>query len=107
MNDKLLSFLGLCRRARKLVIGADSTIDSIVQGRARLVVLAKDFSKSSAKPVLTAAQNNNVKALTINRGKDEISPAIGRLCGVAAVEDEGFAKKLILLIDDDYKLGGE
>ncbi len=105
MNDKLLSFLGLCRRAGFLTIGANPTVDSIGNRRAKLVVMARDFSKNSAKPVLKAIQDCSVKALTIDRSKEELSLAVGKLCAVACVEDEGFAKKLILLIENE--LGGE
>lgn len=105
MNDKLLSFLGLCRRAGFLKIGANPTIESIVAHKAKLVVMAKDFSKNSAKPVIEAVQNYNVKALTINRSKEDFSLAVGKLCAVACVEGEGFAKKLVLLIENE--LGGE
>ena len=45
MNDRILSLLGLCRRAGKLVIGADPTIDSINKGKSKIVIFADDFSK--------------------------------------------------------------
>ena len=90
MNDRILSLLGICRRAGKLVIGADPSIDSIQKHKARLIIFASDFSKSSSKPVLTAAHNGI---------------AVGKLCGVMAVEDKGFADKLTVLIENE--LGGE
>lgn len=105
MNDKLMSFLGLCRKAGFLTIGANPTIDSVKARRARLVVMAKDFSKNSAKPVLEAVRDYSVKALKIDRSKEDLSLAVGKLCAVCCVEDEGFAKKLILLIENE--LGGE
>ena len=101
MNDKILSFLGLCRRAGKLIVGAEPSIESINKHKAKLIIFAKDFSKNSSKPVLSAIHEHNIKALTLNRRKDELSYAIGKLCGVVAVEDEGFAKKLIVLIEND------
>lgn len=98
MNDRILSLLGLCRRAGKLVIGADPTIDSIKKGKSKIVIIASDFSKSSAKPVLAAAHTSNIKTFIINRSKDELSFALGKLCGVLSVEDKGFAEKLLQLI---------
>ena len=55
MNDRILSLLGICKRAGKLITGADTTIDSIRKSKAKLVIFANDFSKSSKKSVQTAA----------------------------------------------------
>ena len=86
MNDRILSLLGICKRAGKLITGADTTIDSIRKSKAKLVIFANDFSKSSKKSVQTAADECNVKTLTINRSK-------------------GFADKLEQLIENES--GGE
>lgn len=94
MNDRLLSFLGLCRRAKKLVIGAQVTVESVQKGRSRLVLYAFDASENSLKPVLAAAKESGVEALEIQRSKEELSLALGRLCAVLSVEDQGFAAKL-------------
>lgn len=105
MNDRILSLLGICRRAGKLIIGANPSIDSIQKHKAKLIIFASDFSKSSGKSVLTAAHENNITTLTLNRKKDEVSLAVGKLCGVMAIEDAGFADKLKMLIENE--LGGE
>lgn len=105
MNDRILSLLGICRRAGKLVIGADPAVDSVKKGRAQLLIYAKDFSQKSLKPVLMAAHANDTKILGLNRTKEEISLAVGKLCGVMAVEDKGFADKLVMLINGEQ--GGE
>lgn len=105
MNDRLLSFLGLCRRARKLVIGAQVSVESVENNKSFLIIYARDFSKGSIKPVLAAAEKNGVTALMINRGKDELSRSLGKLCGVLSVEDKGFADKLKVMIESEQ--GGE
>lgn len=105
MNDRLLSFLGLCRRARKLSIGAQVAVDSVNDKKSRLIIYARDFSGNSLKPVLAAAEKSGVKAMMINRSKDELSFALGKLCGVLSVEDKGFADKLEVMIQDEQ--GGE
>ena len=103
MNDRILSLLGLCRRAGKLVIGADPTIDSVAKGKSKLIIAAEDFSKNSLKPVLLSAHQHNIKVLTLKRSKEELSFALGKLCGVLSVEDKGFADKLIQLIDSEQR----
>jgi ribosomal protein L7Ae-like RNA K-turn-binding protein len=94
MNDKLLSFVGLCRLARRLVIGAQSCEKSLSAGKSKLIIYASDISTSSLKPVLSAAERLGVESLDIGRSKEELSLALGKLCGVASVEDDGFAVKL-------------
>lgn len=105
MNDRILSLLGICKRAGKLITGADTTIDSIRKSKAKLVIFANDFSKSSKKSVQTAADECNVKTLTMNRSKEEIGFALGKICGVMTTEDKGFADKLEQLIENES--GGE
>lgn len=103
MNDRILSLLGICRRAGKLVIGADPSVESILKHKSMLIIYASDFSPKSSKPVLEAAHKNNVKTLKINRNKDELSFALGKLCGVLSVEDKGFADKLTKLIENEQR----
>lgn len=105
MNDRILSLLGLCRRAGKLIIGAQPVIDSADAGKSELIIFASDFSKGSAKPVVECAKANGVEIITINRNKEQISLAVGRLCGTASIEDEGFAKKIKEL--NKFETGGE
>lgn len=103
MNDRILSLLGLCRRAGKLVIGADTCIDSMAKSKAKLILYANDFSQNSLKPVLLQAHKQNVRVLEVNRTKDEISFSLGKLCGVLSVEDKGFADKLAMLIEGEQR----
>lgn len=105
MTDRILSLLGLCRRAGKLVIGAEPCIESITKQKSSLIICANDFSRNSAKPVLERAHQSDVKTLILNRSKEEISLALGKLCGVVSVEDKGFAKKFTELINSEQ--GGE
>lgn len=107
MNDRILSFLGICRRAGKLTIGADSAVESIAGGKAQLILYADDFSRNSLKPVLAQAERAGVTALKLNRSKDELSAALGRLCGVLAIEDKGFADKLRQMTEAEQTQGGE
>ena len=77
MTDRLMSLLGLCRRAGKIVLGYDPVIDSINQKKAKLVIIAQDCSQHTAKGVLRSAHMNNVKAHVIPYTKDDISVSVG------------------------------
>lgn len=101
MTDKLLNFLGLCRRAGKLNIGNDLVLDDIIKGECRLVILASDTSRNTEKKILFNCHKNNVKALKINRTKDEMSWSLGKFCTVVSVVDSGFAKKLAQLTEQE------
>ena len=95
----MLSLLGLCRRAGRLTIGNDMVLESISDGKAALVVTASDISKNTEKKILSRCESFGVPRLELDRTKDEISFALGRLCVVAAVCDKGFAKKLVELCE--------
>ena len=98
MNDRLLSMLGLCRRAGKIVMGTDPVIEAVESKRVFLVVMASDFSNNSRKNILKASHENSVKFYDINRTKDEISMAVGKYTAVAAITDRGFSDKIQELI---------
>ena len=103
MNDRLLSFLGICRRAGKLVIGFDPLKDAVEQGKALLVLVASDISGNTLKKVNTVTDGGNVPCYTVNRTKDEISFSLGKTCACLAVIDKGFADKLTQLILAEQK----
>ena len=100
-NDRLLSFLGLCKRAGYLISGADTVTRAINEGKALLVLYASDVSENSLKGVLKAAQDKNVPAHKLPRTKDELSFALGKHCGIICTTDQGFAKKILTLLESD------
>lgn len=97
MNDRLLSLLGLCRRAGKLVIGCDPVIEAAGGGQVSLLIFACDASENTKKTVLKSVSGADMKIITVAYNKDDISNSIGKACAVAGVCDEGFAKKLLKL----------
>lgn len=105
MNDKLLNFLGLCRRAGKMKIGCDTVIESAENKEAKLILLAADISENTKKKIISAASGTQYEILKYS--KDELSFALGKTCAVLSVEDEGFAKKLKELIATQNNKGGE
>ncbi|MBQ7809955.1 MAG: ribosomal L7Ae/L30e/S12e/Gadd45 family protein [Clostridia bacterium] len=98
MNDKLLNFLGLCRRAGKMKIGCDTVVESVELGNSKLVLMASDISENTKRKVISAL--NGVECNILDYTKDELSFSLGKTCAVLSVEDEGFAKKLSELISN-------
>lgn len=104
MNDRLLSLLGLCRRAGRLVIGADPVKEAIDTHKAFLVICACDISQNTEKKIRTAVEaEGNAQYRIIGRTKDELSFSLGKTCATLAVIDKGFADKLSELIVAEQK----
>lgn len=101
MIDRILSFLGLCRRAGKLTVGTDAVISEVLDSKARLVIVSSDISLNTEKKLKKVCDNNRVKLLKLRRTRDELSDALGRFCAVVAVLDTGFSKKLVQLIENE------
>ncbi len=98
--NKLLSLMGIARRAGRLSLGNDAAVDSVRQGEARLVILASDLSPRTAGGIRNAAEQEEVAVVQIGATMDEISMALGKRTGIVAVNDAGFAKKMYALYTD-------
>lgn len=98
---KILSLMGLARRAGKLQMGNDPVRDSLRCGKARLLVLAGDISQRTARGLRAAAQTAGVPCLVLTGGMERMAAAIGRRSGAAAVEDAGFADRMRALARAD------
>lgn len=99
MNDRILSFLGLCRRAKKLVIGAETAEKSVREGKSLLVLYASDAAPNSLKRVRRACGEQGVAVRQLHCDKQALSLALGRLSAVVSVEDRGFADRLCQMLD--------
>ncbi|MCH5303524.1 MAG: ribosomal L7Ae/L30e/S12e/Gadd45 family protein [Ruminococcus sp.] len=101
MNDKILNLLGLCRRAGRLTVGNDAVADDVLNGNAKLVLVSSDISLNTEKKLNKVCTFANTELLKLNRTRDELSDALGRFCAVVGVCDDGFAKKLVWLIQNE------
>ncbi len=98
-NDRLLRFLGICKRAGALVSGAETVEKTIREGKARLVLYASDVSENSLKRVLATARERQLPARRLSCDKDALSFALGRYCGILCTTDTGFAKKILEMME--------
>lgn len=101
MDDRLLSLLGLARRAGRLALGSDAAQKAALSGRCSLILFSSDLSPRTARSVRAAAGRRNVKTAALRATMDEIGAAVGKRTGVLAVNDTGFAKKLLALNAED------
>ena len=95
-NAKWLSMLGLARRAGKLAMGHDLALQSVRDGKAQLVLTARNASPRLVREFETAGQKRakapRMRALPCTI--DEIHFALGYRAGVLTVEDAGFAARI-------------
>ena len=97
MEDKLLSLLGLARRAGKLALGADAAEEALCGGKAALAVLAADISPRTEEAARRAAARYGVPVCKLRWTMDRLGAAVGKRAGVIAVKDAGFAGAIAAL----------
>lgn len=100
MNEKILSFLGLARRAGRLSLGFDPAVDSMIHGKSKLLLLCNDLSERSRNKILKIVERTKTETISLNISMNEVGMAIGKTSGIISVDDEGFAKKLVMLCND-------
>ncbi len=100
-NPKLLSLLGMCRRAKRLSCGHDASIGSIRSNNARLCLLSSDSSQRLRKEIEREAafEGKNIPVRMLNSTIEEIGYATGLKSAVLTVNDEGFAKTMLGLLN--------
>lgn len=82
-------------------MGFDSVKESIMTGKAHLILLASDISAKTEKEIRFFAEKNGTSVIKTDADIDEYGTAIGKKVGVIAVCDEGFAKKMTELLESE------
>ena len=98
MNNKLLSLLGLMRRAGKLSLGFDAAADSVENGTSCLILTTADISPKTLKE-LNYKINNKTDVIALNCNQDDIQHAVGKAVKIISINDKGFAQKAKLLME--------
>ncbi len=94
-----MSLLGLANRARKIISGEELSVREIRSGKAKLVLLSADSSANTTKKITDKCKYYHVP-LKIVDNRNLLGTAIGKEARVVvAVLDDGFAKKLLTLLD--------
>lgn len=101
--NKVLSLIGLATKGRKLTSGEFMTEKEVKSKRARLVIVSIDASDNTKK--MFRDMCTFYKAPYVEYGtKEELGHAMGKeIRASLAITDEGFAKSLIKLLDEDSK----
>ena len=101
-NPKLLSLLGMCRRAGRLSCGHDAAIGSVRSKSAKLCLLSSDSSQRLRKEIEREAsfEGRDIPVKLMLSTMEEIGKATGLKSAVVSVNDEGFAKIMLGLLNN-------
>ncbi len=99
-NNKILSYLGLCRKAGKLVCGTALTVDAIRRNKAVLAITCSDASDNTKKRVSDACSYRSVDYASLPCTCAELGAALGQsgTTAAAGITDKSFSdmiKKLL------------
>ena len=98
-QNQWMSLLGLANRARKIISGEELTVKQIQSGKARLILLSADASENTTKKITDKCNSYQVP-YKIVENRHLLGQAIGKEARVVvAVLDDGFAKKMVTLLD--------
>lgn len=87
--------IGLAFRARKVMVGTDSTIASLRMGKLQLILLATDASHTTKKKVYDKAKFYQVEVIE-ELSSFDISMALGKDdIKVIGITDRGFSQLLM------------
>lgn len=98
-ENQWMSLLGLANRARKIISGEELTVKEIRSGRAKLILLSADASANTTKKITDKCKSYGIPYKLVDN-RSILGQAIGKEARVVvAVLDEGFARKLLTLLD--------
>ncbi len=98
MNTKdVMGFLGICRKAGKLLCGHDVVKESIISSQAQLVFLSADASERLEREMRHACtyDGKNIPVVRTACTMNDFGAAVGKKSAVFSVTDTGFATKLL------------
>ena len=108
-HDKLLSLLGLAKKAGRISLGYEKSLEAIHKNKAYVVFTALDLSEKTERGLLFACENCGTSKNKIKRVDYDIfqiSEAVGQKTGIVSVNDAGFGKKCLELLENASKNDG-
>jgi len=97
--DKALNFLGMCKKAGKLLTGEDGVSGAARNGEAALIMTASDTASNTTKKALNLSEWGRAPPVRLPWDKDTLGELLDkRVCAILALTDKGmalaFAEKL-------------
>ncbi len=101
-KNKLLSLLGMAKRAGALSMGHDTAVNSVFSKKAAVLVLASDISERSKRDMHITAQKHYASLPVVEPDItiDEIYSACGYKAGILTVNNAEMGKRIVTLINE-------
>jgi len=95
---RALGLIGLAKRAGKLALGADATLEALNRGRVQLLIFAEDASSRTLEKFEKAAAKDAISVIRLAE-KANLGRALGReSAAVIAITDPSFAAGLLRIL---------
>jgi len=105
MSKKLLLFLGLARKAGKLILGHDAVLNFILKNKGSLVLVSSDVSERSFKKIKEVCDLNKIEIINLEVNMDDILKNLGKRAGIMAVINSNFISKIKNLLNENNLKG--
>ena len=102
MDSRILTSLGLCAKAGKLIFGVPMIVEAMQKGkRIYLVIESGDTSDNTHKKITDKCSFYGVEKIRIDTDGAELASAVGKTSSLAAlaITDEGFYKMISKYFD--------
>ena len=94
--DKALSFLGICKKAGRLLTGEDGVAGAARSGEAALIMTASDTASNTTKRALNLSELGGVPHVRLPWDKDTLGELLDkRVCAILALTDRGLAEAFV------------
>lgn len=102
-KSSYLNMIGLANRAGKCTFGEEQIVKEIQAKKSKLVLIASDTGYQTRKKLIDKCTSYQVPYFFVD-DRDILSQAVGRSGRVAiSIREQGFAKKLITLLDENNR----
>ena len=103
IENQVISFLGLCMRAGRIISGQEACVDLARQEQAALVLMDAGASENTRKRIADACHSHSVPLYEVSEGS--LGCAIGKKGRmVVALKADGMAQKLLNLLRNEQRL---
>ncbi len=106
MQSKIINALSLSKKAGALIAGFDSVEESLMKGKALLVIFAADISPKTKKRALKNIRQG-IAVYDINLTQFDIAQITRKPVGILALADKGLANLCQKAILADITQSGE
>lgn len=97
--DRACGFLGICKRAGKVITGQESCVELARAGQAALMIVDECVSENTLKRVQNTCETHQVPCFTLPDGR--LGQAIGQPNRmIAAMKRDTMAEKLLQLLNE-------